>query len=182
MRELKNCPLLMESSLREKSCKFFKSVILLLFMQKEGKFIVRKAKLSDVDGIYNLRLKTEELEFSSEFPFHEKSELREFILNPKENILLVALINKKVVGFIYSKILSRRGDGWCMLDNIAVLKKYRDHGIGTRLLEETCKELKKRKVYCVQLLEELHHKKTRKFWKNRGFKEKKIFVWAEEMI
>jgi len=69
-----------------------------------------------------------------------------------------------------------------MLDNIAVLKKYRNHGIGTRLLEETCKELKKRKIFYVQLLEEMHHKKTRKFWKHRGFKEKKLFVCAEEMI
>jgi len=153
-------------------------------MEKEDKVnvIIRKAKLSDVDGIYNLGLKTEELEFSSEFPFHEKSELKEFILNSKENILLVAILNTRVIGFIYSKILSRRGDGWCMLDNVAVLKKYRYHGVGTSLLEKTCLELKKRRVYYVQLLEELHHKKTRKFWKHRGFKEKKIFVWAEEMI
>jgi len=151
-------------------------------MQKEGKFVIRKAMLSDVDEIYCLGLKTEELEFSSEFPFHEKSELKEFILNPRENILLVALVDKKIVGFIYSKILSRRGDGWCMLDNIAVLKKYREQGIGTSLLDETCSELKKRKISYVQLLEEMHHKKTRKFWKHRGFKEKKIFVWAEEMI
>jgi ribosomal protein S18 acetylase RimI-like enzyme len=151
-------------------------------MEKEGIFVVRKAKLSDVNQIYELGLRTEELEFSSEFPFHERSELSEFISRPRENVLFVALMNKKVVGFIYSKILSRRGDGWCMLDNIAVLKKFRKHGIGTRLLEETYNELKKRKVYYVQLLEELHHKKTRKFWKNRGFKEKKIFVWAEEII
>lgn len=152
--------------------------------EKEGriKFTVRKAKLSDVPEIYNLGLKTEELEFSSEFPFHEKSELKEFISKPLENILLVALVDKKVVGFIYSKILSRRGDGWCMLDNIAVLKRYRDHGIGTLLLEETCKELKKKRIYYIQLLEEFHHKNTRKFWRHRGFKEKKIFIWAEEMI
>jgi ribosomal protein S18 acetylase RimI-like enzyme len=150
--------------------------------KEEVEFVVRKAKLSDVPEIYNLGLKTEELEFSSEFPFHEKSELKKFISKHKENILLVAIVKKMIVGFIYSKILSRRGDGWCMLDNIAVLKKYRDHGIGTSLLDETCKELKKRKIYYVQLLEEMHHKKTRKFWKHRGFKEKKIFVWAEEMI
>ncbi len=151
-------------------------------MEKEGVFVIRKAKLSNVEGIYTLGLKTEELEFSSEFPFHEKSELREFISKPRENILLVALVDKKIVGFIYSKILSRRGDGWCMLDNIAVLKKYRNHGIGTFLLNKTCDELKKRKIFYVQILEEFHHKKTRKFWKHRGFKEKKVFIWAEEVI
>jgi hypothetical protein len=64
-------------------------------MEKEGKFVIRKAKLSDVNQIYELGLKTEELEFSSEFPFHEKSELREFISKPKENILFVVLIDKK---------------------------------------------------------------------------------------
>ncbi|MCX6741908.1 MAG: hypothetical protein NTX24_01890 [Candidatus Pacearchaeota archaeon] len=48
-------------------------------------FFVRKAKLSDADKVYSLGLKTKELEFSSEFPFHEKSELKEFISHPEEN-------------------------------------------------------------------------------------------------
>jgi N-acetylglutamate synthase-like GNAT family acetyltransferase len=145
-------------------------------------FSVRKAKASDVNEIYSLGLKTGELEFSTEFPFHEKAELKEFISHPSENILLVAIVEKKLVGFLYAKILSRRGDGWCMLDNIAVLKKYRDHGIGLSILNELYRELKKKRIFYVQILEEVHHKKTREFWKHRGFKEKKIFVWAEEMI
>ncbi len=153
-------------------------------MKKEEKvdFIIRKAKLSDVDRIYYLGLKIEELEFSSEFPFHEKYELREFLSRPKDNILLLVVVKKKIVGFIYAKILARRNGGWCMLDNIAVLRKYRGQGIGSSLLKKLYKDLKKRKINYVQILEEIHHKKTRAFWKSRGFKEKKVFIWAEEII
>ncbi len=153
-------------------------------MKKEDKinFLVRKAKLSDVNQIYHLGSKIEELEFLSEFTFHEKYELREFLSHPKENILLLAVVKKGIVGFIYAKILARSNGGWCMLDNIAVLKKYRGQGIGSSLLKELYKELKRIKINYVQILEEIHHKKTRAFWKSKGFKEKKVFIWAEEII
>lgn len=143
------------------------------------KIRVRHAKLSDIDMIYALGRKTEELNFSPNMRFHDKIELKEFVKKPKDNILLAADCDGKIAGFLYAKIVSRT---WCILDNLAVEKEFRGHGIGNSLLHEFYTILKKRKVHYVQVLEEIHHKKTRKFWHDRGFKEEKIFVWADKMI
>jgi len=142
---------------------------------------IRHAKEDDVSKIYNLGKKINELGFSKKFPFHERSELKEFIKNKKENIFLVA-VSDEITGFLYARILSKHARGWCMLDNLAVDGKYRNYGVGTLLLKELYKILRKRKVNYIQVLENINHKKTRKFWKDKGFKETKIFVWAEKTI
>jgi len=151
-------------------------------MEKEEKFIVRHAKLSDINSIYALGSKFDDSLKASRrrnMHFHEKKEFKEFIKSPKCNILLVACIKKKVVGFLYAKILSY---DWCLLDDVAVEANYQHEGIGSELLKEFYKILKQRKIDYVQILEEIHHKQTRKFWKDKGFKEEKTFVWADRML
>ena len=140
------------------------------------------AKLADANVIYSLGKKVHELDFSRKYPFHERSEIREFIRKSRENIFLVAKLDGKVVGFIYGRILACSAGGWCMLDNIAVDKAHRYHGIGTLLLKEFCDILERKKVHYVQVLEEVHHKSTREFWKKKGFMETKTFLWAERRI
>ena len=156
---------------------------------------IRNAKPKDATEIYKLGKEIHELAFSKKFPFHELSEIKEFIKNKEQNIFLVAeeeMKNQekknqekkkevKIIGFLYAKILSHHAGGWCMLDNIAILKKYRKHGIGSLLLQELYKNLKQRKIHYVQILE-AHRKSTRKFWKQKGFKETKTFIWAEKII
>ena len=146
------------------------------------KIIIRKAQNSDVHGIYLLGQKIQELNFSKKWHFHELSEIKEFIKFKKENVFLIAIEDKRIVGFVYAKILSHHAGGWCMLDNLAVEKHERQQGIGSELLHELYLELKKRKVKYVQVLEEIHHKKTRSFWKSKGYRETKTFVWAEKII
>ncbi len=143
---------------------------------------IREAQKKDIHDIYLLGKKVHELDFSKKFPFHEKSELKEFIKFRKENIFLVADEKREIVGFIFAKILSHHAGGWCMLDNIAVGREHRKKGVGTKLLIELYKQLKKRNVRYIQVLEEEHHKKTKKFWRSKGFKETKHFIWAEKTL
>jgi N-acetylglutamate synthase-like GNAT family acetyltransferase len=140
---------------------------------------IQKAKIEDINEIYYLGKKTKELEFSKNMNFHDKSELREFINHKKDNIFLIAKFDKSIIGFLYAKIISKT---WCMLDNLVVDEKFRNHGIAGLLLKELYKELKNKKINYVQILEEVHHKKTRKFWKDKGFKEEKLFIWADKEI
>ena len=142
---------------------------------------IRKATKKDISEVIKLGKKIEELEFSNKFPFHGKSELME-ALKDKNSIFLVAENDKKIIGFLYAKILFHRAGGWCMLDNLAVKKDERHKGVGTELLKQLYSKLKKRKINYVQVLEEEHHKKTRNFWSSRGFKETKKFIWAEKML
>lgn len=143
---------------------------------------IRSAKEKDVKDIFDIGNCTEELGFSKKYPFHERLEIKEFIKNNKENIVLVAENENRIIGFCFAKIMARAAGGWCMLDNLAVLKEHRENGAGTLLLNELNKILKKRNVKYIQILEEIHHKKTRDFWKKRGYKETKNFLWAEKRI
>lgn len=145
------------------------------------KMKVRKANQKDVNEVIKLGKKIEELEFSSKFPFHDKSELKE-ALKDKNSVFLIAEENKKIIGFLLAKILFHRTGGWCMLDNLAVKKDERCQGVGTELLKQLYSKLKKEKINYVQVLEEEHHNKTREFWKDKGFKETKKFIWAEMML
>jgi len=150
--------------------------------KKNSAIKIRKSTFSDSTSIYHLGKKIHELDFSRKYPFHELSEIKEFLSRPKENILFVAKENDKIVGFVFAKILSHHAGGWCMLDNLAVEKHHRHKHIATQLLKELYTELKKRKLWYVQILEEIHHKKTRAFWKREGYKETKNFLWAEKVI
>lgn len=143
---------------------------------------IQNAQIKDVNKIYSLGKTIPELDFSKKLHFHEKMELKEFIKRKKENIFLVAKEKNEIIGFLFAKILSHHSGGWCMLDNIATKKEFRHKGVGTKLIKELYKILKKDKIHYIQILEEEHHKKTRAFWKEKGFKETKHFIWAEKII
>lgn len=143
---------------------------------------IKKAVLKDLNQVYNLGSKFEDSLKASKIKsvnFHEKAEFKEFIKHPKENIFLVAVLNKEIIGFLYARIIS---SDWCMLDDLAVDKIYQNHGVGSLLLNNFYTLLKKKKITYVQILEEIHHKKTRHFWRSKGFKEEKVFVWADKLI
>lgn len=140
---------------------------------------IRPAKKEDINQIYNLGKNTKELQFSKKMNFHDKIELQEFIKHPKDNILLISEEDSKLCGFLYAKIVSPT---WCILDNLVVAEKCRNQGIGHELLNEFYKMLKKQKISYIQILEDIHQKKTRKFWQANGFKEEKVFVWADKIL
>jgi len=143
-------------------------------------YILRRGKLADVNQIYSLGAKTQELRFSQVTKFfHLKDEIEEWIKKPNDNILLVAAKDKKVVGFIYAKII---GKHWCMIDNLVVAPEHRGEHIGTVLLEELLKILRQKKIDYVQTLEQIKNKKGRKFWKKKGFHEGYVFVWANKKL
>jgi len=148
----------------------------------EGEIMkIHHATREKVNEIYLFGKKVHELDFSKKYPFHQRAELTE-ATSDKNSILLVAEENKEVVGFLLAKIIFYRAGGWCMLDNIAVRKDFQGNGISNLLLKSLYLILRKRKVHYVQVLEEMHHKNTRKFWKHEGFRETKKFIWAEKGI
>src|SRR5580693_5992243 len=107
---------------------------------------IRKAKISDARAIYILGKRIHELGFSSKYPFHELSEIKEFISAPKENIMLIAQHKGENIGFIFAKILAHSAGGWCMLDNLGVDFEHRRNGVGEKLLNALYGEIKHRNI------------------------------------
>lgn len=143
---------------------------------------IRRARIKDSLTIYRLGKQIHELEFSKKSPFHQLSEIKEFISKPKSHFVFVAEEDGKIIGILLALILSHPAGGWCLLDILGVDKKSRRKGVGKALLKRLYAELKKTKVWYVQILEEAHHKKTRSFWKKMGFRETKTFIWAEKSV
>jgi hypothetical protein len=75
---------------------------------------VRDARHADVVDIIRLGNSTTKFKVSDDIRFYEDFELREWIANPSDNILLVATESDETVGFLYCKLMSTH---WALLDN-----------------------------------------------------------------
>src|SRR3989344_3855271 len=109
---------------------------------------IRKVKLKDFKKLYQLGLKTPELKVSSTEYFMDPEEFKFNIKNIYE-VFLLSEENDNIIGFIYANAKDEERDytmKWACLVYLAVKKKYRVKGIATKLYNECCKELNRRKI------------------------------------
>lgn len=137
--------------------------------------LVRRAVLSDVDDLYKLGMDEDGFEVAPGSRFYSRTTLRDWIENPLDDILLVAEFDRRVVGLLFCKVRSRR---WASLENIAVDPRWRQSGLGARLLND-----------CIDLLDGLdcpgihgivrHGNPALSFFKSHGFSLGHDFTWIE---
>ncbi|MCW9026997.1 MAG: GNAT family N-acetyltransferase, partial [Thiovulaceae bacterium] len=75
--------------------------------------------------------------------------------------------------YTYSTAL---GDRVALLEDMVVLKKYRQKGMGTKLLKSVLKILDEDGIARVTLLSDFDNKKAHKFYKKQGFKKSTMVV------
>ena len=143
------------------------------------KIIIRIASPKDIHAVMSIGNTIKEFVASRKTSFHSMKELKEYISRKKDNIFLVAELEKKVVGFLHGKIIWH---GWCMIDTVAVMNGYRGRGVGSLIVERMQRNLKKKGVFFIQGLVGESYKRTRKFWKKKGFKEGRRFIWFEKYL
>lgn len=79
--------------------------------------------------------------------------------------IILATDNGNVIGCVYAQT-----DGWeGLVWRLAVLKDYRKHGIGTKLLKNAEKFLKKKGVREVGMLVNSKNEELQKYYKQRGY-------------
>src|SRR3989344_347054 len=106
---------------------------------------IRKAKLRDFKELYSMGMNTSELRVSASEPFMDRDDFKLRILD-KSHVFLLAEDNKKPIGFICAnaKDMDRPlKNKYACLVYMAVLPKYRKHGIATKLYDCAIKKLKK---------------------------------------
>ncbi len=142
---------------------------------------IRKADVKDARKIYLMQKKTKEMITSdaSEYDFFTAKEIEDWIRNPKDKFVLVAENDSKISGFLLARMVTRY---WCVIEAIVVEKKFRKTGIGTKLLEELYKRLKNYDVQIIQAFVRADIKEPQNFWKDRGFKERKKFIWFDKRL
>ena len=139
---------------------------------------IRKLKRSDVNHVYNVSHRIKEFTVSDRIHFYEKKEMVEWI-GKKDSVFLVAEVEKRIVWFIFCKIISKE---WAMLDSLEVDQEFRSQGIGTKLVNALFDELNQKHITFVQAFVGKNYKKSRKFWKECGFIEGKEFIWVDKIL
>ena len=130
------------------------------------KIKIRRAKEEDLNKVCRLGRRIQQLVYSKGEGFYTKKELQEYLKSPKDNIFFVALKQDNLVGFIYANIISK---DWCMLDIIAVDRKYRGEGVGTMLLDELEKRFKESGALFSYLEVRESNTNARDIYRNRGY-------------
>lgn len=140
---------------------------------------IRRAKKEDIPKILALGRKTKEFSALGKTRFYSKKEVNEFIKNPGNNILLVALQEYKLIGFTYSKIITSE---WCLLESIAIISSFKRKGIATLLFNKLHLIIKNRGIDIIEAYISPKNKNMRRFCKKFGFKEIRNFILVEKDV
>ena len=99
----------------------------------------------------------------------------------KKQIVLLAKINKKIVGYASLHIrLNMQEEGLIgILTELVVDKNSRGQGIGKLLLREITKKAKIKKCKEIHLVSTFPRKRAHKFYENLGFKKTAYLFWKE---
>ena len=143
--------------------------------------IIRKATIRDFEKLKGIKLesKKDEMKYSDSLKPLKKTidiyfEYFKAELKKKNSSVFIAE-DKKPVGIIiatYFKPLriskfARKG----YVSNLFIQKKYRNKGLGKKLLTASLKWLKQNKVKYISLEIHLKNKKALEFYRNLGFKD-----------
>jgi ribosomal protein S18 acetylase RimI-like enzyme len=145
---------------------------------------IRLAKPGDVNQLYPIWKEMMDQHFGYGDPyFNGKSFYRKCIKDKKKNLVLVAEDNGTIMGYILGLIkdvppVFKKGKFLFILD-FAVSKKYRGRGIGTLLVKEAEKILKKRKIGMIKLEVHVKNKKAQGFYNELGFKGHMFHILKE---
>ena len=144
--------------------------------------MVRKATLDDLKSLNKLlkALFEQESEFKVDKKLQTKG-LKKIIKSKNLGDIFVYEKNGKVIAMVnvlysYSTAL---GQKVATLEDMVVLKKYRQKRYGTKLLRSVLKKLQKSNVARVTLLTDFDNDKAHEFYKKQGFKKSSMVVFRK---
>ena len=146
---------------------------------------IRKANINDLLNIQKLNKELFELEFHNfdstlieDWPLTKagKEYFENAIIN---NIVLVACIDNKIVGYLAGTLNSQNSYNnniQAELDNMCILNEYRKLGIGSRLLAEFKRICKEHKINEIKVVASFKNVNAIDFYKNNGFSESELVL------
>lgn len=141
----------------------------------EEKVLVENIKQSDIEEIVQLGLSTKELWVEKDKPeYYKASTLRRFI-NSKADIHLAARANGNLVGYLFCIFNIYLREAY--LVDLVVKKSYRGKGVGSQLVAEMMRRLKKKRVSWIWTLVNEDNKRMMKFISRKGLKQGRKFYF-----
>lgn len=149
-------------------------------------YIIRKANINDTKRLNELLTLLIKDEKKYDSNINEKFKVKsfyEYIIDKKDNYLLVAESSNNIIGYLYGTIIN---DGDTVINKVAKIdalfieEKYRHLGIGTSLINEFKKQVKD-KVKYLEVNTFKNNKEAISTYKNNGFKEIKSITMRLEI-
>ena len=136
---------------------------------------IKFARMDDIKDIMNLERTWIREGISPNAILSTKKEVGDAI---KEKRVIVAADDDKIIGFLLYKFWSKDS---CELDSIYVLKRYREHGIGNKLVKRflSLKPIKKCKQIWIHA-DSVEEEKLLKFYSRFGFKKVAITMLRKQ--
>ena len=141
---------------------------------------IRKANINDLIHIQNLNNSLFDLEYSNYdstlklgWPFEKDGE-EYFIDRIKNNLIFVAEINGKIVGYLAGSILeeiSYSVETFAELDNMYIDTNYRGYGIGSKLINEFKNYCKNIGIENIKVTAYSENKQAINFYMKNGFQD-----------
>ena len=100
-------------------------------------------------------------------------------INDSRSIVLVAEIDKKVVGYAYGVIISPR---WFFFDAFLVVPEYQNMGIGKKMYQYLRNKCKAQGIHVIQGLVKDSKNNSLNYWLNLGYEEGARCIWVEDWL
>ena len=142
--------------------------------------IIRRAKLKDAKSIAEIfRIE------SAKPPYNKKRTLKKVLHIIKEdfrgNDMHVAIINKKIIGFVMVSIDSGiKNKLW--INELWILKEYQGQGLGKKIIGEIEKIYKKKGIKIFELVADTEKGGALGFYDKIGYKIDKSLVYMQKRI
>lgn len=141
---------------------------------------IRPAQLQDIDTIYNLGISAPEFLVNENTVNFWPRDILSGAVNSDDTIVLVAELDKQVVGFIIANLsVSLRK---AIIENIYVNVESRSQGIGDMLISSFLDMLGGTTVEYVIALVPLDAGQATKLYESAGFEKGETFLWLDKSI
>lgn len=141
---------------------------------------IRKANMNDLINIQNLNNSLFDLEYNNYdstlklgWPFEKDGE-EYFIDRIKNNLVFVAEIDEKIVGYLAGSVLEEISytiETFAELDNMCIDTNYRGYGIGSKLIDEFKKYCKNLGIENIKVTAYAQNKQAINFYMKNGFQD-----------
>lgn len=134
---------------------------------------IRDAVPDDAAAIYELGIDEPGFQVTESFGFYAYDDLVEWLREPGDDILRVAVDDDQLIGFLFCRLVRPRA---AILENIAVVEPLRHQGVGLALLRDALRRLQKQRVKSVHGLVRTMNPSLG-FFEHAGFELGHPFMW-----
>lgn len=138
---------------------------------------IEKPAVKDIPQMRKWARENRELWVYEKSAWHDETTLKDWIQNPKDDLILVAKEGNKTVGMILVYLLR----DWALCSDVFVVPQYRRKGIGKALIKKALEHFKSKGIDGLHLVTHLNNSAIN-FYKKLGFKKGYNFVWMRKEV